>query len=75
MGEEIAPKVEILEKYESDTGVFVRIATDYGVKTQLNFGKPVTDEEIERALRRFYEDNKPENQAVVSIKRGDKVTW
>jgi len=75
MGEEVAPKVEILEKYESDTGVFVRIKTDYGIMTQLNFGKPVTDEEIERALRRFYEDNSPENQSVVSIKRGDKITW
>jgi len=75
MADENVPKIEILEKYESDTGVFVRVKTDYGIKTQLNFAKPITDEEIERSLRRFYEDNMPENRPVVAIKRGDKLDW
>jgi hypothetical protein len=75
MSEEKAPKIEILDKYESDIGVYVVIRTDYGLKTQLNFSKPVSDEEIERQLRRFYEEHQPERQPQLEMKKGKKIDW
>lgn len=69
------PKILILDKHESPTGVFVRFETDYGVKTQLNFTKPISDEEINRALKDFYENHKPEAQKILRIKRGDRIDW
>lgn len=69
------PKIEILEAWSTSTGRYVKVRTDYGLETQLNFNLTVDDEAIERELRVFYRNNDPSKVQPSNLKRGDKITW
>jgi hypothetical protein len=58
------PRIKIVDKWANDVGIYVRVEFDYGFKTQLNFNKLVTEEDITRQIKDLYEAHKPENQKV-----------
>lgn len=71
------PKIKIKEKWKTDTGLYLKIETDYGFKTQVNFNLNVDKARIERDLRAIYEQHHPDNQPKVDPDKdlSDELNW
>ena len=71
--EEKEESIEILDVWESDVGLYVKVKFPDGTMTQVNFNKTVSDDEVKRTLKSIWETRKQAKIATRFIKKGDKI--
>jgi len=65
--------IEILDVWESDVGLYVRVRFPDGSTTQVNFNKTVSDDEVKRTLKSIWETRKQARAMARTLKKGDKI--
>jgi len=65
--------IEILDVWESDVGLYVKVKFPDGSTTQVNFNKATSDDEVKRTLKSIWETRKQIKIKSRSIKKGDRI--